>query len=254
MSLTIKEQFDQDALRKFNRFLDRTKIVESGLFFEGIDDSIMRDKEIAILFLRTIALGRADIFNQERVFSWIDKLHLVPNKNGNDEFSKAFYSAMQALCEKTDMRFKRRGYKSLFNKKEASELEAFGVSAVISNGLRQARYIANREAYKHFGEKYGVDRPAHLVDFPARLRIMIKNLKNKEFADNFEGRFEGGATISKINEGLWEINFDDYFLNTHHEYKWNLNLWYKIFAAIKPYLSELFIADITYIKENQFND
>ena len=254
MTLSIEQQFDLRCPERFNPFLGK-RIIGSGLFLDGLDDFIVRDKDIAIRALRAITSERVDIFNQERIFLWLDKLHFIAKRNSRDELSEAFLAAMQALCEKTDMRFKRRGYKALLDREEASQYCGFGGPAgLISYGLRNVRFISNREAYKHFGKKYGANRPSHLVDFPARLRIFVKNPRDQEFAEEFEGCYEGGATIIKANDDLWELCFDDYFLNTHHEYLWNLNLWHKIFTAIEPFLSELLDADIFFTREDQFND
>ena len=255
MTLSIEEQFDLKALERFDPFLGKKRIVDSGLFLKGIDDFIVKDKDVTIRVLRNITLGRVDIFNQERIFVWLDKLRFRVKKNSPDEISEAFFATMQTLLEKTDIRFKRRDYQAFLNKEEASQYYGFyGSAGLISYGLRLVRLIANREAYKNFGYKYCASYPAHLVDFPARLRIFIRNPKDKKFAKEFEGRYEGGATISKLNEALWELCFDKYFLSTHHEYRWNLTLWMKIFTAIHPFLCELLDADITYTQENEFND
>ncbi|WP_295384470.1 hypothetical protein [uncultured Thiodictyon sp.] len=254
MTLSIEQQFDLKYPERFNPFFGKP-IIDSGLFLDGVDDFIVRDEDISIRALRAITSGRVDIFNQERIFLWLDKLHFLAQKNSHSDISEAFFSAMQALCEKTDMRFRRRGYRTSLDREAASECYAFGGNAsLISYGLRKVRFISNREAYKHFGEKYGSARPSHLVDFPARLRIFVKNPRDKEFAEEFEGCYEGGATIIKVDDDSWELCFDAYCLNTHHEYLWNLNLWHKIFKAVEPFLSDLLDADIVFTREDQFSD
>jgi len=135
-------------------------------------------------------------------------------------------------------------YKQLLEEKHQEITRVAGSSLAHSSGffdtLRKERDVI-------LGKKYQ-------VDLPARLRIFVNNPRDQEFAGEFEGCYEGGATIIKANDDLWELCFDDYFLNTHHEYLWNLNLWHKIFTAIEPFLSELLDADIFFTREDQFND
>lgn len=86
--------------------------------------------------------------------------------------------------------------------------------------------------------------------FEVRFFIRVRWLRLSPYA----GQYESGVIIKKVDNNFWEFSFDGYFLSTHHEYEWNLDLWSKIFIAIKPLMSVLFQADVVYKKENQFND
>lgn len=252
MTLSIKEQFD---LSHPEIYYEGNTILNSGLFLTGVDKYIGVDIGISIRVLKLITQGRVNLFNQERIFSWIDKLHHKVKRKNNDPLSIAFFEAMQSLTDKTDGRFKRRGYKSKFNREDISQYYGIGGdSGAIFYGSRILRFLANREAFKHIGDKFGLSRNQNTVDFPAKLRIFITNPKDSSYANNYSGHYESGMTINRIDGNCWEVLFDEYFLSTHHEYLWNLNLWSKIFFAIKPLMSELFEAEIIYKKENQFND
>jgi len=252
MALSIKDQFD---LSHPDRYFGGNTIIKDGLFLTGVDRYIGVDRDISIRALKLISQGRVDLFNQERVFSWIEKLHFQTKRESKDTLSITFLEAMQSLVDKTDNRFKRRGYRITIDRNDMSQYYGYGGnSGLICYGARILRFIANREAYKHIGYKYGLSRSSHEVDFPAKLRIFITNPKDISYASDYAGQYEAGIIIKKVDNNLWEFSFDEYFLSTHHEYEWNLDLWSKIFLAIKPLMSTLFEADVVYKKENQFND
>lgn len=250
MTLSVKEQFDLSHPDTYCG-----GIIKDGLFLTSVDKYIGIDRDISIRALKLISQGRVDLFNQERVFSWIEKLRFQAKRESNDTLSIAFFEAMQSLVDKTDSRFKRRGYRITFDRDDMSQYYGYGGnSGLICYGTRILRFIANREAYKHIGYKYGLSRSSHIVDFPAKLRIFITNPRDIGYSSDYSGQYESGITIQKIDNNFWEFYFDDYFLSTHHEYEWNLDLWGKIFLAIKPLMSDLFEADVVCRRENQFND
>lgn len=143
MSLTIKEQFDYCYPERFDPLFGQNRLVISGLFLEGVGDLVLKDLDVASRVLRTIELGRVDIFCQERIFQWIHELHHLALANRLTSFTESFYSAMSALTDKTDARFKRRGYHSTLNKDEASEHYGFGgIAAYISYGPARSKVVS----------------------------------------------------------------------------------------------------------------
>jgi hypothetical protein len=254
MAASIIDFFDISHPRKFVPHIG-SKVAGRGALLNGLDDHVVKDKNVAVSVLRAIETGKVDLFCQERIFAWLEKLHSASRLDRTDEVAVAFRAAMTALREETNARFRYRGYRIRLDKAQAKQKLACGGNAsLISYGVMQMRFLANCEAYKHFGQKY-VDRGEGLaVELPAKMDLYIVDPKDSEFAAEFDGRFVGGATIKKIDASRWHFSFDDYCLSTSHEQKWSPALWLKIFAAIQPIASTLFNADIVYKFENQFDN
>ncbi len=253
MASSVTDFFDIHHPIQFTPYIN-SKVAEGRAFLEGIDDLVKTDENVTIAVLRAIEAGKVDLFCQERIFSWLENLQSAASLNRTDEVALAFRAAMTALSVKTDSRFRYRGYRTRLDKDQAQlNLACGGFASMISYGAMQMRFLANREAYKHFGQKYVDKGKSTTVEVPARMYIYIENPKDSALADEFTGSFVGGATIKKIDANRWHFSFDDYFLDTSHEQKWSPGLWLKVFKAIQPIASTLFDAEIVYKLENRFD-
>lgn len=247
MSLTIKEQFNRTYPDMYSPYSWNKQFYKDGLFLNGVD----KDIELATKILQAVQKGRIDLFCQEDIFCWLKNFKVLVNKNTQTEFSELFFLTMQSLVDKTDSRFKYRGYKTSLNKEYALECIGFGgQAAFISYGLNHARYLANCEVYKHIGIVYGKNYPSHFVERPGKTVIFITNPRYEECANNFEGRYIGGAKITKTNENCWKVEFEDYL----KDFEWNSVLWSKIYNRIKPTFEFIFDADISINVQWQFED
>ena len=248
----IANFYEFESLHSYLNIKDE-KVYDDGCFRKGLDKYI-NSPDVMQQILLAITKGNVDIFRQERIFSWLDKWHHAVWQNPNHPICTYFYNAMHSLELNTDKRFKSRGYRSTMTKTELSELQGYGDFAIIDQMILTARYLANREAYKHFGVMYGFKEPYNVLGIPTKLTICIRNPKYQDFAKDYAGKYRTGATIKQIDENLWVFNFDDYYLSTDSEHQWNFTLWKKIFIALKPLLEKTLLAEIYYKSEWEFND
>lgn len=255
MFLTIENQFDEISIEYFLHRDGGKNLVVDSLFCLGVDGLILSDQAVAIGVLREIELGRVDIFRQERVALWIYRLfHLLKRKNFPD-LKDAFYSAMKALVEKTDSRFIERGYKNNLDPIKASEYYGFGGNAaLISYGIRNARYIANREVFKHLGSVFGEFHPAHLIDRPGRTQLIIKCPRDAAYSKFYEGCYEGGGRIVGNGGDQWVFSFDDHIDSKVEEFKSMTSLWSSVFLAVCPIFSELLDSEVVIEFKWDFED
>lgn len=98
-------------------------------------------------------------------------------------------------------------------------------------GLREARLLASCEAYKQVGELYGKNYKHCRLERPGKTRLFIISPKHRKLAKDLEGRYEGGGIITKINNEIWELQFNDYINKVDWEFEWKSILWTNIYQA-----------------------
>jgi hypothetical protein len=255
MSLTIEDQFDMVWPATCIAATARG-MVKSGLFYEGVEKLVLSDARFAICALKQIEMGRVDIFRQESVLIWMQKLStLAERRSASEELRSGFYSAMGSIAINTNARFTRRGYKQALSPADASECYGLGGDAgVISYGLRNARYLVNRELFRIFGESHLAPRDPRYIDRPGKATIVISNPKDAGYALNFVGRYQGGGSITQSEEHKWALKFDEHVDSKCSAFEWNGGLWARAYSEIVPMLEKLFEADVQVSIDWQFDD
>jgi hypothetical protein len=206
-------------------------------------------------FLELLRDGELNVFCQERIFEWIYRLSYGVKHLNSQGIPELFKDAMDSMHDHADQWFSKYDHEIELDSTALSEHYGFGGHAAANNyGLRKVRILANLEAFKHFGYRFGRYMPERTVDYPAKLEIFISSPRYAEVAEAYAGCYLAGSTIREVEKGVWIMQFDEHYLCKETEFLWNLDLWGKIFFAIKPELEKLFAAEISFKRQDRFND